>query len=98
MADETDAQETTERSKEPERLTGIRFDDFPIPTEILAGLKDLGNIYCTPIQAEILPLVLPGRMWFAWLEPVPEKLRRFSSPSLLESLPSPTEKLAFPPL
>jgi len=61
MADETDVQESTERSKEPERLTGIRFDDFPIPTEILAGLKDLGNVYCTPIQAEILPLVLAGK-------------------------------------
>ncbi len=61
MADETDVQESTERSKEPERLTGIRFDDFPIPTEILAGLKDLGNVYCTPIQAEILPLVLSGK-------------------------------------
>jgi ATP-dependent RNA helicase RhlB len=60
MADE-DVQESTERSKEPERLTGIRFDDFPIPTEILAGLKDLGNVYCTPLQAEILPLVLAGR-------------------------------------
>jgi ATP-dependent RNA helicase RhlB len=61
MEDETDAQEPTERSKEPERLTQIRFDDFPIPTEILAGLKDLGNVYCTPIQAEILPLVLAGK-------------------------------------
>jgi len=61
MADETDLKESTERSKEPERLTGIRFDDFPIPTEILAGLKDLGNVYCTPIQAEILPLVLAGK-------------------------------------
>ena len=61
MADETDAQEPTERSKEPERLTQIRFDDFPIPTEILAGLKDLGNVYCTPIQAEILPLALANK-------------------------------------
>ena len=61
MSDETDAQDSTERSKEPERLTQIRFDDFPIPTEILAGLKDLGNVYCTPIQAEILPLVLAGK-------------------------------------
>jgi ATP-dependent RNA helicase RhlB len=61
MADETDVQESTERSKEPERLTGIRFDDFAIPNEILAGLKDLGNVYCTPIQAEILPLVLAGK-------------------------------------
>ena len=61
MADDTDAPEPTERSKEPERLTQIRFDDFPIPTEILAGLKDLGNVYCTPIQAEILPLVLAGK-------------------------------------
>jgi ATP-dependent RNA helicase RhlB len=61
MANETDDQEATERSKEPERLTQIRFDDFPIPTEILAGLKDLGNVYCTPIQAEILPLALAGK-------------------------------------
>ncbi|MCU0597311.1 MAG: DEAD/DEAH box helicase [Desulfobacterota bacterium] len=61
MSDETDVQESTERSREPERLTGIRFDDFPVPTEILAGLKDLGNVYCTPLQAEILPLVLAGR-------------------------------------
>jgi len=61
MSDETDVQEATERSKEPERLTGIRFDDFPIPTEILAGLRDLGNVYCTPVQAEILPLALAGR-------------------------------------
>ena len=42
-------------------MTGIRFDDFPVPTEVLAGLKDLGNVYCTPIQAEILPLVLAGK-------------------------------------
>ncbi len=61
MSDETDAQESTERSKEPERLTQIRFDDFALPTEILAGLKDLGNVYCTPIQAEILPLALAGK-------------------------------------
>lgn len=61
MSDETDAPEVTERSKEPERLTQIRFDDFPLPTEILAGLKDLGNVYCTPLQAEILPLALAGR-------------------------------------
>jgi ATP-dependent RNA helicase RhlB len=61
MSDETEIHESTERSKEPERLTEIRFDDFPIPTEILAGLRDLGNVYCTPLQAEILPLVLAGR-------------------------------------
>lgn len=61
MSDETDVQESTERSKEPERLTQIRFDDFPIPTEVLAGLKDLGNVYCTPIQAEILPLALANK-------------------------------------
>ncbi|MGE5838479.1 MAG: DEAD/DEAH box helicase, partial [Deltaproteobacteria bacterium] len=61
MADEAEIQESTERSREPERLTGIRFDDFPIPTEILAGLKDLGNVYCTPLQTELLPLVLAGR-------------------------------------
>ena len=61
MSDEKDAQEPTERSKAPEYLTRTRFDDFAIPTEILAGLKDLGNVYCTPIQAEVIPMALAGK-------------------------------------
>ncbi|MCG6968105.1 MAG: ATP-dependent RNA helicase RhlB [Chromatiaceae bacterium] len=42
-------------------LSKIRFDSFPFSEAILAGLRDAGFEYCTPIQAETLPLALDGR-------------------------------------
>lgn len=42
-------------------LTDIRFDSFDLDPRILQGLQDAGFTHCTPIQAETLPLVLPGR-------------------------------------
>jgi len=42
-------------------LTDTRFDAFDLDPRILQGLQDAGFTYCTPIQAEILPLALPGR-------------------------------------
>ena len=42
-------------------LTSIRFDQFDLDKRILAGLQDAGFTYCTPIQAEALPLALAGR-------------------------------------
>jgi ATP-dependent RNA helicase RhlB len=49
------------RAEKPEFLTRTRFDDFDLPVEVLAGLNDAGYIYCTPIQARILPISLTGR-------------------------------------
>ena len=41
-------------------LTDIRFDSFDVSDEILAGIKDAGFEYCTPIQAESIPPALAG--------------------------------------
>jgi len=38
-----------------------RFTDLPIAKEVLCGVQDLGFLYCTPIQAQCLPLALDGR-------------------------------------
>ena len=38
-----------------------RFIDLDLPIEIQRAVADLGYRYCTPIQAEILPILLAGR-------------------------------------
>jgi len=42
-------------------LTDVRFDSFALDPCILAGLADAGFTYCTPIQAEALPIALADR-------------------------------------
>lgn len=42
-------------------LTATRFDSFDLDPCILQGLQDAGFSHCTPIQEEVLPLVLSGR-------------------------------------
>ncbi len=42
-------------------LTDIRFDSFGLSEPILAGVKDAGFEYCTPIQAATLPPALQGK-------------------------------------
>jgi ATP-dependent RNA helicase RhlB len=42
-------------------LTTQRFDNFDLDPRILSGLAAAGFTYCTPIQAETLPLSLAGR-------------------------------------
>ena len=49
------------RAPKPEFLTETRFDEFNLHPEVLAGLKDAGFVYCTPIQAQTLPVSLTGR-------------------------------------
>ena len=49
------------RAPQPEFLTETRFDEFNLPAEVLAGLKDAGFEHCTPIQAQTLPVSLTGR-------------------------------------
>ena len=49
------------RAQKPEFLTSTRFDEFDLHAEVLAGLNDAGFVYCTPIQAQTLPISLTGR-------------------------------------
>lgn len=41
-------------------LTETRFDSLGLHEALLAGLRDAGFEFCTPIQAETLPLALAG--------------------------------------
>jgi ATP-dependent RNA helicase RhlB len=42
-------------------LTETRFDSFGLSEAIMAGVRDAGFEYCTPIQAGTLPVALQGR-------------------------------------
>lgn len=42
-------------------LTDTRFDSFELSEQIIAGIRDAGFEYCTPIQAGTLPVALRGR-------------------------------------
>ncbi len=42
-------------------LTATRFSSFDLDPRILQGLADAGFEYCTPIQAETLPIALSGQ-------------------------------------
>ncbi|WP_293679503.1 ATP-dependent RNA helicase RhlB [Thiolapillus sp.] len=46
---------------EEKHLTDVRFDSFGPSDAILAGVKDAGFVYCTPIQAATLPPALAGQ-------------------------------------
>ncbi|WP_176015278.1 DEAD/DEAH box helicase [Victivallis sp. Marseille-Q1083] len=45
----------------PEVEGKTRFLDLPIHQDILFGLQEMGFQYCTPIQAQSLPVLLAGR-------------------------------------
>ena len=61
MLDESEAPAENPRAPGPEFLTATRFDGFTLPPEVLKGLADAGFEYCTPIQAEALPVLLRGQ-------------------------------------
>ena len=61
MTEETDSAEITPRASQPNFLTKTRFDDFDLDHAILAGLAEVGFEYCTPIQAQVLPVSLTGK-------------------------------------
>lgn len=42
-------------------LTDIRFDSFELCKELAQGIEDTGFSFCTPIQAETLPIALKGQ-------------------------------------
>jgi len=61
MVDATESPEPAQRRDKPNFLTQTRFDEFALPAEVLDGLKDTGFTFCTPIQAQVLPVSLTGR-------------------------------------
>jgi ATP-dependent RNA helicase RhlB len=61
MTDESQTSVGFQRAPKPEFLTETRFGSFDLPPEVLQGLAEAGFEYCTPIQAEALPVLLQGR-------------------------------------
>ena len=49
------------RAERPNFLTATRFIDFDLPPEILEGLDKAGFEYCTPIQAQAIPVAMSGQ-------------------------------------
>lgn len=50
-----------QRAGKPKFLTRTTFTEFNLPAEVLSGITDAGFAYCTPIQAQTLPVSLAGR-------------------------------------
>jgi ATP-dependent RNA helicase RhlB len=50
-----------QRADKPDFLTQTRFDEFDLPAIVLSNLNDAGFTFCTPIQAQTLPVSLEGR-------------------------------------
>ncbi|WP_440054698.1 ATP-dependent RNA helicase RhlB [Pseudoalteromonas sp. T1lg65] len=42
-------------------LTNKKFSDFALAPEVVAGLKESGFEFCTPIQAKCIPFICEGR-------------------------------------
>ena len=61
MPETIDPQITAQRAAKPDFLTQTRFDGFDLHTEVLSGMDDIGFTYCTPIQAQVLPVSLSGQ-------------------------------------
>ncbi|MFH1626195.1 MAG: DEAD/DEAH box helicase [Pseudomonadota bacterium] len=61
MAHEPESPLSKERRGPFTFLTQTRLEDFDLPPQVQAGLRDAGFVLCTPIQAEVLPLSLLGR-------------------------------------
>lgn len=49
------------RAERPNFLTATRFVDFDLPQEIIDGLDKAGFEYCTPIQAQAIPVAMAGK-------------------------------------
>ncbi|MCJ7772468.1 MAG: DEAD/DEAH box helicase, partial [Desulfobacterales bacterium] len=60
MPNETEPHNLAPRAAKPSFLTKIKFADLDLPDKILSGLHDGGFIYCSPIQAQVLPKSLTG--------------------------------------
>ena len=61
MSEESQASLQIQRALKPEFLTQTKFEEFNLPAAVLSGLNEAGFTYCTPIQAQTLPVLLTGR-------------------------------------
>lgn len=96
MNDLQEPEEQIQRAEHPSFLTKTKFEDFPIPIEVLAGLKDAGFEYCTPIQEQVLPLGLAGRDVAGQAQTGTGKTAAFLVTIFSRLLPLPEQRPEFP--
>jgi ATP-dependent RNA helicase RhlB len=96
MLENEEPKEIVERPQQPGFLTQTRFDEFNIPGEVLAGLKDAGFSQCTPIQAEVLPIALAGHDVAGQAQTGTGKTAAFLVPVFTRLLSSPDRKTDLP--
>ncbi len=61
MSEEPQASLQIQRALKPEFLTHTKFEEFNLPDAVISGLNEAGFTYCTPIQAQTLPVLMTGR-------------------------------------
>jgi ATP-dependent RNA helicase RhlB len=61
MPEKPKSQKRPHRPGKPDFLTRTKFEMFELPPEVLKGLKGTGFTFCTPVQAQVLPISLTGR-------------------------------------
>ncbi len=61
MSEEPQSSLQIQRALKPDFLTHTKFEEFNLPAAVLTGLNEAGFTYCTPIQAQTLPVLLTGR-------------------------------------
>jgi ATP-dependent RNA helicase RhlB len=96
MSEEPQSSLQIQRAQKPEFLTETRFDEFDLPVEVLAGLNDAGFVYCTPIQAQTLPVSLTGRDVAGQAQTGTGKTAAFLVTILNQLLSKPQESTGFP--
>ncbi len=96
MSEEPNLPLDLHRAPKPEFLTETRFDEFDLPAEVLAGLKDAGFTHCTPIQAQTLPVSLTGRDIAGQAQTGTGKTAAFLVTVLKTLLSSPPDKNGLP--
>ena len=51
----------SEQPREAAHLSDLRFEDLELAEGVRAGIESTGFSFCTPIQAQTLPIALSGR-------------------------------------
>jgi ATP-dependent RNA helicase RhlB len=96
MLEDSGAPADVARAQKPDFLTQTRFADFDLPEEVRAGLDEAGFQFCTPIQAQSLPVLLSGRDVAGQAQTGTGKTAAFLVTVISRMLASPAERTGLP--
>ena len=96
MSELLESQASRESTPYPIPLIQTWFEEFDLPAEVLAGLKDAGYACCTPMQAQVIPEALTGRDVVAQSRPEPGHAVSFLVPLLTNLRRAPSREVGIP--